>query len=126
MASIAAVITLLTGSAGLCAGWDVRPEARMTCCAEAGACPMHKADAHRSAARTLASQADADRCCAVSGRGNSPSSSPDVAGALVGIPSASILLSTALILSPSPLRHARAAVPVSAVPKHLLLSVLLV
>lgn len=126
LASLATLIALLGGNAGLCADWDARPEARMTCCSEAGACPMHKSDRHGSGSRTMASQADADRCCAVSGRGSSPSSTSDLTSALAGIPPATVLLTAALIPPPAPIRHARAAVPVSPVPKHLLLSVLLV
>jgi len=48
-----------------CAGWQSSPAARMACC-ESGTCPMHR-DETGAASVT---QAQADSCCAVSGRHN--------------------------------------------------------
>jgi hypothetical protein len=110
----------------LCAGWMATPEARMACCSEAGACPMHKSDAPDHSPRAV-TQAEADRCCAASGQdGPAPSSSASTLAAPAGV-----------VLGPVPLVLPSAAaqphvlrklVPVTRthVPKHLLLSVFLV
>jgi hypothetical protein len=67
---------LAAGNAAICAGWESTPEARMTCCQDETNCPMHEGDAASSGVAPAApTQAQADRCCAVSEQGSSSSSS---------------------------------------------------
>jgi hypothetical protein len=111
----------------VCAGWMATPEARMACCADGEACPMHKSDSTNSASTQRVSQAEADSCCAASEDDQSSQSSSTFASTI----------SFAVLGTPSPLPTAsdvatraagRDAVPLppSHVPKHVLLSVFLV
>lgn len=120
-------ITLVAGNVAACAGWTATPEARMACCSDGGACPMHGASSDDSAATHAISQADADRCCAGS-EGDDSSSSPA---------STTVVVTLALVGSPvlawhteAPTRadvwNGSAPTPAPHVPKHLLLSVFLV
>lgn len=117
-------IALAAGNVALCAGWLATPEARMACCSEGASCPMHTQ--HQGSEQGI-SQAEADSCCAASERGDAaPLSS-------------SFVLSVSLAVIPSPVPFVlpelatslaawRPPVPVPRghIPKHLLLSVLLV
>lgn len=125
--AITLTLFLSAGGFGLCAGWEATPEARMACCANEDACPMHKSATPGSASSRVVSQAQADNCCAASERGNSTPSSPTF------VP----LVSLALVVGPIslfvppavvPLDAWRAFVPLlsSQVRKHLLLSVFLI
>jgi hypothetical protein len=119
------VLALVTAAGNLapCAGWRTTPEARMACCTDDAACPMHK-DGAGAASRPL-TQAAADSCCA------SPVGD-DAA------PTAAYVLSAIVDLAPvaPPARHSAIwplasarfdqPPPPRAVPRHLLLSVLLV
>src|SRR4029450_5363447 len=71
---VALSLALITGNAALCAGWAATPEARMACCAEGAECPM-PSGSHDSASDRVLTQAQADACCAVSGRDRSSPSS---------------------------------------------------
>jgi hypothetical protein len=128
LVALATVLTLGVGNLAVCAGWQATPEARMACCMNGPSCPMHKADAHYSESKRVLSQTQADDCCAAaSNRHDSaaPNASFASSGALVLIPVAMALPAP----QPVPaLQGWRALVPlpVSPVPKHLLLSVLLV
>lgn len=129
------LLALLHGAVAECAGWQSTPEARRQCCLD-GACPLHhetttdSTNSARTAVRTAAAaqltQADADNCCAqAEGRDASPSApvfTPTVTLALLALPAVAPTLPSASPLAvvwttPSPPTH---------VPKHLLLSVLLV
>jgi hypothetical protein len=128
LAALALTLALMAGNAAICAGWQPTPEARMACCTDGGACPMHKGDSHRSGSERVLTQVQADNCCASSERENSnqsnPSSVPAITGAVLG---AGIVLPTsvpALVLSDA--WRTSAPLPVAAVPKHVLLSVFLV
>jgi hypothetical protein len=100
-------------------------EARMACCSDGGACPMHNGNSHSDRALT---QAQADKCCASSERENSGPSTPTFVAAIsFAILGPGIVLPTsvpALVLSD----RWRTASPVTttAVPKHVLLSIFLV
>ena len=124
---LALALTLLAGNAAVCAGWMPTPEARMACCAEGAACPMHKDGASDSEHGRVLTQARADTCCASSNRDSSQSSgmfvdsiNPAVLGTATVLP----------LVSPSLVRSDgwRTAVPTPAapIPKHVLLSVYLV
>src|SRR5688572_13110784 len=69
-------LALLAGNVALCAGWAATPEARMACCAEGAACPMHRPAPPDSHTQRVLSQAQADSCCASSERNTSSRSTP--------------------------------------------------
>src|SRR5688572_1798613 len=72
-------LALASGNVAVCAGWAATPEARMACCTDDGACPMHTSESGSS--RSI-SQAEADSCCASSEGDDSTQSNPTVAAAL--------------------------------------------
>jgi len=126
LAGIVLSLALAASNLGLCAGWQATPEARMACCSTMGNCPMHKSDSP-SGSKGILTQADADRCCAVSEEGDSTPSAPGF----------SLSAPIALVANPVPSLEpaatvnlaawgALASLPAAHVPKHLLLSVLLV
>ena len=87
---------------------------------------MHKSDSDEDGSKRLVSQVEADRCCALSDRDNSAPSPSNLAFVSLGI-----VLSPVPVLIPEPEARptvCRASVPIPAgrVPKHLLLSVLIV
>jgi hypothetical protein len=119
----ALLLALVAGVAPVaaCEGWAATPAARMACCAEGASCPMREAhgDAHAP------SQAAADNCCAASEtEPTAPAQAFEPASpALIAV--ASPVVALAAPLRPlSARRDGRAAAP--AIPRHLLLSVLLV
>jgi hypothetical protein len=126
IAALLLILVLATGNAALCAGWMATPEARMACCSESGACPMHAADRHSSSDSPV-TQAEADRCCAASETDDAAPSAPV------------LVLSISLAVEQSPVPFAapaatlrpirwRSTAPAlaSRLPRHLLLSVFLV
>ena len=126
VSAVVLTLVLLAGNAAVCAGWMPTPEARMACCSESGACPMHKSGASDSEASHALTQAQADTCCASSNRDSSQSS-----GAFVGTITLAVL-GTATVLplvAPAQVRREgwRTTVPISTapIPKHVLLSVYL-
>lgn len=127
VAALAAVLTLCVGNAALCAGWQATPEARMACCQDEASCPMHHSESHGPGATHHVTQAQADDCCAGSERNESAPSRTSVAAATIAAP---VPASAPLIVVPTApaLQEWRAFAPLpgSPVPKHLLLSVLLV
>jgi hypothetical protein len=127
LAVIAAALSLCAGNLAVCAGWQATPEARMACCREEAACPMHESESRDSGTRHTVSQAQADNCCAGSERTRSTTTNSTF------VPSGMVAFAPAsrpIVTSPNvpALQDWRALVPppVSPVPKHLLLSVLLV
>jgi hypothetical protein len=124
---MALVFALVVGNLAVCTGWEATPEARMACCSNAGTCPMHKADSHHATSKRAVSQREADNCCAASERGGSTPTSSSFASSLL----LTLVATPAPTLVPTSPLHVdtwRALVPraVSATPRHLLLSVLLV
>jgi len=125
--AIAAVLTLCVGNLGVCAGWQATPEARLACCMSGTRCPMHKSASHGSGSKSAITQAQADDCCAAA----STRTQSSVASCSFIAPGATALPLIADVVVQVPvlaLQEWRALVPlpVSPVPKHLLLSVLLV
>lgn len=127
LSAVFLTLVLVAGQAGVCAGWMTTPEARMACCLDEGPCPMHKSDSPEDSSKRVVSQAEADRCCAASEQDDSapaPSSfafSVTLAAAIGPVP----------LLIPQPdaradIRRASVPIPAARIPKHLLLSVLLV
>ncbi len=126
IAAVIAVLVLGAGNVAVCAGWQATAEARMACCMSTTTCPMQSSEDHHSAKGGV-SQTQADSCCAASSQrreSSSPGSYFAASGviALVPLPVFSI---PATVVPP---QEWRALVPlrVSSVPKHLLLSVLIV
>jgi len=120
-------LALSANNVALCAGWMATPEARMACCSNGGACPMHKADSHDLGSPRALSQAEADQCCAASEHDDAAPSASAFA----------LTMSLAVLPSPVPLVTPAAAlerdawrrhspVPGTHLPRHLLLSVFLV
>jgi hypothetical protein len=120
-------LALVAGQAGVCAGWMPTPEARMRCCSDEAPCPMHKSDSEDDGAKRVVSQAEADTCCAASENDTSaPSSSTfnlNVPLAVFPSPLHVVLPATA---TPTSARRTLIPLPLSHVPKHVLLSVFLV
>jgi hypothetical protein len=124
VASVVCVLVFAQSAAALCAGWQATPEARMQCCQD-GACPLHRHG--HGAPRTVIAQAAADDCCAQS---TSPESNPSATAFASTITLAVLQLHSPDIMSLAPAPPLSApwetASPPAHVPKHLLLSVLLV
>ena len=119
-------LAFAAGQAGVCDGWMSSPEARMACCSDDGACPMHRSESEDGPTRVV-TQADADRCCAAAEQDDSAPSptGPTFTATLA------VTLSPLPALLPQPQLHvsiSRPSVPIPTahVPKHVLLSVFLV
>ena len=125
--AIVAVLTLCAGNAAVCAGWQATPEARMACCVNGTSCPMHKSELHRSGATRTVSQVQADTCCAAAtNRTQSPATSPSfVLSNPTALPAVFAFV-VPVAIPAVPEWRALAPLPISPIPKHLLLSVLLI
>jgi hypothetical protein len=118
------LLAFAQSAAAQCAGWQATADARRACC-QNGACPLHHHE--DSTSRTQVTQAAADDCCAQSQRHESSPSGTVFAATMTlaviqSVPPVALSPAPAMLLSapwetPSPPAH---------VPKHLLLSVLLV
>jgi hypothetical protein len=127
IAAVVAILALGAGNVAVCAGWQTTAEARMACCMSSTTCPMQKSEDHDHASIGGVSQTQADSCCAISSQrreSSSAGSSFAVTGVITLVPVAVFAVPTTVV---SP-QEWRALVPlrVSSVPKHLLLSVLIV
>jgi len=124
VASVVCMVAFAQSAVALCAGRQATPEARMQCCQD-GACPLHRHD--DGVARTQITQAAADDCCALS---PSPESTPSTTAFAATITFAVLQSHPPVVMSlvPAPLLSApwETPSPPTHVPKHLLLSVLLV
>jgi hypothetical protein len=128
LSAFALALALLAGNLGVCAGWTATPKARMACCADGDTCPMHQADSQSSGEKRVVSQAQADACCAASERQQSSQSAP------TSIPAVSSAVFGAGVVVPAPIPalvgsdawRIVAPIPISPVPRHVLLSVFLV
>jgi hypothetical protein len=118
------LLAFAQSAAAQCAGWQATADARRACC-QNGACPLHHHE--DSTSRTQITQAAADDCCAQSQRHESSPSGTVFAATMTlaviqSVPPVALCPAPAMSLgapweTPSPPIH---------VPKHLLLSVLLV
>ena len=127
LSAVHLTLALLAGQAELCAAWLPTPEARMACCGDDGPCDMHRSGSEHHATTRAVTQAEADRCCAVSDHDDS-ARSPSSVAFFVGL---GVVLSPVPALNPEPeartqIWRASVPVPTSHVAKHLLLSVFLV
>lgn len=127
LSAVLLAFALVAGQASVCAGWMSSAEARMACCAADGPCPMHRSTSEHAGTSHDVTQADADRCCAVSEQDDS-SHSPSGTAFLTILGAALSPVPALLVLPESHGKIWRATVPIPAthVPKHLLLSVFLV
>jgi hypothetical protein len=122
------MLALVDGHVAVCAGWQATPEARMDCCTEDCACPMHEGQTHSSDSGKVLTQGQADSCCASSEREDSSHSNPSILA-----PISNVVLGEGVIIPP-PIPSLvlsdnwRTAVPIPAAPvaRHVLLSVFLV
>jgi hypothetical protein len=127
LAAVVAIVTLSVGNLAVCAGWQPTPEARMACCKNGTACPMHASESRGSSSTRIITQAQADNCCAATSNRTQSS----IAGSTFELSGVTALPSITGRVAPIPvlaLQEWRAFVPLplSPVPRHLLLSVLLV
>ena len=127
LAAMGSVLALCVGNVSVCSGWQSTPEARMACCTNGTTCPMHKSESHDRSSKRVISQAQADSCCAATSTRTLSSSENRTS---VAVSATAVRLSETLVVPTNlpALQEWRAFVPlpVSPVPKHLLLSVLLV
>jgi hypothetical protein len=124
VAALVCVLAFAQSAVALCAGWQATPEARMQCCQD-GACPLHHHE--HGVPGPQITQTTADDCCAqLAGAESSPSGTVFASTITLAVLQAHsrvvLSLAPAMAISapwetPSPPTH---------VPKHLLLSVLLV
>ncbi len=123
VASLACLLVFAQNVVAACAGWQATPEARVQCCQDS-ACPLHH---HQEASPTKAAQAAADKCCAQSTRQDS-SQSPSAFASTMTLASLKSIPSVAVnqVLATPLSTPWETAAPPTHVPKHLLLSVLLV
>jgi len=127
LVAIAAVLTLCAGNLAVCGGWQGTPTARMACCHNEAACPMHKSESHDSGSKHAVTQAQADNCCAGSEHTRSTTTnSTFVLSGIVALAQVTMPVVTASNVPALQEWRALVPLPVSQVPKHLLLSVLLV
>jgi len=124
VASVVCLLAFVQSAVVECAGWQATPEARMACCQD-GACPLHHHEDGAPPAHTT--QAAADNCCALSPRHES-SPSKAVFATTITITVLQSLPPVVLSLARTPAFSApwETTSPPPHVPKHLLLSVLLV
>ena len=127
LTAIAAVLTLCAGNLAVCTGWQATPEARMACCRTEAACAMHESESHHSGTRHTVSQAHADNCCAGSeGTHSTTTNSTFVLSGIIVFAPATMPVVTSRNVPALQDWRALVPLPVSPVPKHLLLSVFIV
>jgi hypothetical protein len=128
LATVVLTMAMIVANVGVCPGWAATPEARMECCAENGICPMRQGRSDAATSGTALTQADADSCCASSEREDS--TAPDLGH--VGAISQAVLGSPVVIPAPIPALvlsdgwRTVVPIPITPVPRHVLLSVYLV
>src|SRR5262245_52160539 len=127
IAAIGALLALSVGNLAVCGGWQPAPEARMACCTDDEACPMHGSESHHADSKRDVSRAQADSCCAAS-PGNHSTTTNSAFVLIAALAPATVPAPLAVPSTRAPFDTWRALLPLPAspVPKHLLLSVLLV
>ena len=127
IAAFVAALALCAGNVAVCAGWQATPEARMACCMDAATCPMHQSDDHEHSTKHSVSQTQADSCCAAGAQrleSVSAGSTFAASGVIALVPVAAFTVPVSAFNSQA--WRALVPLPVSSIPKHLLLSVFLV
>jgi len=122
--ALLAVLALAQGTMAQCAGWQATPQARRQCC-QSGACARH--EPVHDGSHTQISQAAADDCCAQSQRSDSSPSGTTFASSMTLAVLSAVPPVILAPVSATPVRVPwQTSSPPSHVPRHLLLSVLLV
>jgi hypothetical protein len=128
LSAVVLALALAAANRAACAGWLPTPEARMACCADGAACPMHEGESPGTRSDRVITQVQADDCCASAERENSSQSGPTfvtaVTSAVLGTGTVLPASLPALVLSDG--WRTSAPIPAAPVPKHVLLSVFLV
>src|SRR5262249_8011854 len=127
LATIMAALALCAGNVAVCAGWLATPEGRMACCMSGKTCPMHKSEGHDRSSKGAVSQAQAASCCRAGAqrRDSAAAGSPFASSGVIALVPAAPF--TVPVTAPTAQEwRALVPLPVPSVPKHLLLSVLLV
>jgi hypothetical protein len=126
LAVLLLVLATAQGNVAMCAGWKPTPEARRACCAAGAICPMRPQSRATTVTRHAISQQAADACCAAAAGDDAP---PAAAFALP-VP---VAIWAFVVWPADPrldwLRAVRAVESPpssSGVPRHLLLSVILI
>jgi len=125
--ALALALALTAGNAAVCAGWMSSPEARMACCSEGGACPLHAGNSEDGGSHSV-TQSQADNCCAESEREST--NQPNLT--FVAAISSAVLGSGVVVPNRVPAFvlsdgwRSSMPIPTALPPKHLLLSVFLV
>jgi len=127
LAALTAALTLCLGNLSVCAGWLASAAARMACCEDESTCPMHRSDTHGATPRHQLTQAQADTCCAATSNRmqSSVAGTTFIMSNAIAMPAVVDPVVLVPVLAIQQWRTL-APVPLSPVPKHPLLSVLLV
>ena len=122
------MLALAASTPAVCQGWMPTPEARMACCTGDGPCPMHTSeDSDKPGAMRVIDQAEADRCCAASEHDESaPATAPFALAVVFALVASPVPAQPPDVTSAAQVWRTLVPIPRTSVPKHLLLSVLLV
>ncbi|HTH02573.1 MAG TPA: hypothetical protein VL882_19995 [Vicinamibacterales bacterium] len=126
-AALSIIIAMILGSTAICAGWAGSAEERLACCVEETGCPMHEPPVPHSHTSAGVTQAQADACCAASESRRSSPTTPHFTN--IGSASLAASVPSFIMASPTALVPATRSIPArppGSVPRHLLLSVLIV
>jgi hypothetical protein len=126
VAAFVAALTMSVGNIATCAGWQATAEARMACCTTDPACPMRESEGHDHSSSGPISQAQADSCCLDATRRHDSAAAAPIFAASGVIALEPVALFSIPTAADSPDRRALAPPAPAAVPRHLLISVLLV
>ena len=126
-AALSIIIAMILGSPATCAGWAQSANERRACCVEETGCPMGETPVRHSHGSEGVTQAQADACCAAT---ESRKSSP-IAPQFTSIGSVSLAPGglSLVVASPAALvltARSTPERPPGSIPRHLLLSVLIV
>ena len=124
--SLVLALSMLAANLAACAGWSSSPESRMACCEGMENCPMHGRKGTERSTQQL-TQADADACCAMSeSRDAAPGGQGPPITISMTVATAPLLPSDHAVVESAPVAIRPHPDVSPSVPKHLLLSVLLV
>lgn len=125
--ALTTISAMMIGSSGICVGWTASADDRRACCVEETGCPKHEVPMHHPHASTGVTQAQADACCAATeSRRSSPTTPHLTRTASVSLAPSALSLIVDQPAAPFLCTRTAPARPPGTVPRHLLLSVLLV
>src|SRR5262245_19229827 len=126
LAAVVAVLALCAGNGAVCAGWQPSADARIACCRTAVSCPMHASDGSGHASRHGITQKQADDCCAAAPQRRDSNTAARTFVPAGVMPSPAVPVGSPIAASVPPMWRGLVPLRASPVPRHLLLSVLLV